>query len=137
MPIVYRVDHARRLIVAQGRGTVTEEDVFGHQRSIGFRRELDGFDELIDMSPVSEIIDPKPARVRDLATFAADLDAPGTRSKFAIVAPSDVAFGLGRMFQAQRSHVPHSRKEVGVFRTMAEALAFLGLDGPVEMPKEE
>jgi hypothetical protein len=29
---------------------------------------------------------------------------------------------------------PRSSKEVGVLRTMAEALAFLGLNAPVRMP---
>jgi hypothetical protein len=46
----------------------------------------------------------------------------------AIVAPEDFAFGLGRMYEAYRGFEPAGKKEVGVFRTLREALEFLGLE---------
>ena len=52
----------------------------------------------------------------------------------AVVASENTAFGLGRMFQAYRELDRRSTKEVGIFRTMEEALAFLSLDHPPEMP---
>ena len=55
------------------------------------------------------------------------MDAASTSSKFAIVAPSDAAFGLGRMYEAYRRLEHRSKKQVGVFRSMADARAFLGL----------
>jgi hypothetical protein len=64
------------------------------------------------------------------------MDDKNTKSRFAIVAPADVAFGLGRMYQAYRTLDRRSTKEVGVFRTMREALAFLRReDATFEMPK--
>jgi hypothetical protein len=57
--------------------------------------------------------------------------APG---RFAIVAPGDVAYGLGRTFQAHRTAQERSTKDFGVFRRMADALAFLKIEGEPEFP---
>jgi hypothetical protein len=53
-------------------------------------------------------------------------------SKLAIVAPEDLAFGLGRVYEAYREGNDQSSKRVGVFRTWAEAWTFLGLGGESE-----
>jgi hypothetical protein len=63
------------------------------------------------------------------------MDPRDTKTRFAIVAPTDVAFGLGRMFQTYRELDRRSNKEVGVFRTMEEALAFLGVSRPLTPPE--
>ena len=55
MPIEYRIDHDRKLVVAKGRGTVTDPDVFGYQREVWSRDDVAGYDELIDMSEVEHI----------------------------------------------------------------------------------
>ena len=60
-----------------------------------------------------------------LARLSAAMDAGAPPSKLAVVAPQDLAFGLGRMYQAHRDLESRSTKQVGVFRTMAEAQAFL------------
>jgi hypothetical protein len=68
-----------------------------------------------------------PARnVRQLAKLAAKMNNHLSPSKFAIVAPGNEAFGLGRMFQTYRSLTAQSTKTVGVFRSLAEAFTFLG-----------
>jgi hypothetical protein len=136
MPFVYRVDHEARVVLVVGRGVITDSDVFGYQKEVWSRPDVVGFDELVDMSLVTEIIVPSGDRVRDLATLSATMDDKNTKSRFAIVAPADVAFGLGRMYQAYRTLDRRSTKEVGVFRTMREALAFLRReDATFEMPK--
>ena len=55
------------------------------------------------------------------------MDARAPLSRFAIVAPRDFEFGLGRMYEAHREQDSRSTKRVGVFRTREEALAWLGL----------
>ena len=65
--------------------------------------------------------------VRNLANVAAKMDNKSSSSKFAIVAPGDVAFGLGRVFQTYRNTAEGGTKEVGVFRSSEEAYAFLGI----------
>jgi hypothetical protein len=128
MPINYRIDHDRRIVFATGRGTMTDADVFGYQREVWSQPALAGYDELMDMTPVEAIAEPSAERVRDLATLSAAMDPPGIASKFAIVAPQDSAFGLGRMFETYRQSNPRSKKAVSVFRTMAAALTWLGVE---------
>jgi len=55
-----------------------------------------------------------------------DISSP---SKFAIVAPQALPFGLGRMYEMYREMNEHSTKQVRVFRTRQKAVEWLGLDG--------
>ena len=127
MPIEYRIDHDRKLVVAKGRGTVTDPDVFGYQRDVWSRNDVAGYDELIDMSEVEHIAVPSVNRVCELASLSATMDAVSPASKLAIIAPENLAFGLGRMYATYRELDPRSRKRVEVFRSVGEALVFLGV----------
>jgi len=128
MPIEYRIDHERRLVLTRGVGTLTDADVFGYQREVWSRPDVDGYDELMDMTDVQHIAMPSVHRARDLAQLSAEMDGVSSYSKFAIVAPSDEAFGLGRMYQTFRELEAKGKKQVGVFRTREEAFAFLGIE---------
>jgi hypothetical protein len=128
MPIEYRIDHDRRIVFATGRGTMTDADVFGYQQAVWSQAAVAGYHELMDMTHVESIAEPSAERVRDLASLAAEMDPAGIASKFAIVAPQDVAFGLGRMFETYRESNPRSNKEVAVFRSMPAALKWLGVE---------
>ena len=130
MPIDYRVDHARRLVVVRASGTLTDEDVFGYQHEVWSRPEVDGYDELVDMTDVERIALPYADRVQDLAHLSASMDTRHHASHLAVIAPSDTAFGIGRMYQTYRGLDRHSTKQVGVFRSREEALAFLGVVEP-------
>jgi hypothetical protein len=127
MPISFEVDHAHRIVLAAGSGRLTDADVFGYQREVWARADVRGYDELMDMSAVESIEPPTPERVRELAELAAKMDTSSEPTRFAIVAPTTLAFGLGKMFQAQRDLQTDTKKEVGVFRTRHEAMGFLGL----------
>lgn len=105
--------------------------MFDYQREVWSRPEVAGYNELVDMSEVEYIALPSPERVRDLAALSAGMDATSGSSRFAIVAPESLAYGLGRMYEAYRSLNPRSTKRVSVFRSMAEALVFLGIEGPL------
>ena len=134
MPIIYRLDHARHIVIAVGHGRITDDDVFDYQHDVWSRADVVGFDELIDWTQVTEVALPSASRVRILAAVSASMDNSAPQSRLAIVAPSDFAYGLGRMFQAQRQLDANSTKVVGVFRTMADAIVFLGLKQAPEMP---
>src|SRR6266853_4481116 len=127
MPIEYRIDHERRLVIARGYGTFTSEDVFGYQRDVWSRPDVAGYDELVDMTQVEHIALPSAERVRELAKLSAAMDPRSSHSRFAIVAPTEFAFGLGRMYEAYRNLDDRSTKTVSVFRTLDEALTFLGV----------
>ena len=134
MPIDYEIDHQRRLVTARGRDTLTHEDIMGYQLGVWGRPEVEGYDELIDMSGVSEIALPSMDAVPRLAGLSARMDQPAGRSRLAIVAPGDFAFALGRRYETYRGLDPRSTKEARVFRSMAEALLFVGSASPSEPP---
>jgi len=129
MPIDFVIDHEQRLIMTKAHGTMTHEDIMGCQQAIWSRPELNGYNELVDMSQVERIALQSIERVRELAARSAGMDGDSPPSRFAIVAPTEEAFGLGRMYQTYRSLDERSTKQVGVFRTMEEAMAFLAEKG--------
>lgn len=135
MPITYRIDSTLKTVFAAGTGSLTDADLFDYQREVWSRPDVRGFHELMDMSGVERIESPTTDRVRDLAKLSARMDAGVDSSKFAIVASEELAFGLGRMYQAYREMSEGSTKEVGVFRSMKDALAFLGLEPEEDRPK--
>ena len=138
MPIAYHIDHERRLVLTRGYGSFTDEDVFSYQRTVWSRKDVAGYSELVDMTEVTDIALPSVHRVRDLASLAASMDDQYSSSRMGIVAPDDLAFGLGRMFQSYRELEKDRTKEVGVFRTHEEAFAFLGIaDSPLPDVHEE
>ena len=125
MPITYKIDHERKTVFAKGLGILTDEDVFGYQREVWSREDTRGYHELMDMRAVQQIALPSMDRVRDLANLSAEMDTSKMGSKFAIVASSDLAFGLGRMYEAYRGMNPKSGKDVKVFRSLEDALQWL------------
>jgi hypothetical protein len=125
MPLEYDIDHARRLVTARGRGILTYQEMIEYQSAVWSRPDVDGYDELVDVTAVEDFAQPSTEKVRDLASLSAVMD--GRRAaRFAIVAPGNLAYGLGRMYQTYRSLERSGTKDVGIFRTMAEALVFLG-----------
>ena len=130
MPIEFTIDHARRLVTAKARGTLSGADVFNYQRAVWSRSDVQGYNELLDMRDVLEIDLESVDRMRTLAELSASMDAPATPSKFAIVATTDEAFGLSRMYESYRRLEEKSTKQVGVFRTLNEAYAYLGVAPP-------
>lgn len=139
MPLDYEIDHTRRVVIARGHGVLGEDDFFEYQKDVWSREEVRGYDELVDMRAVDEVILPTSERMRALASLSAGHDIKrgtiqGANTKLAVIAPQDFAYGLGRMYEAYRSFQPGSTKEVAVFRTAPEALAFLGLHGVVLDP---
>ena len=100
--------------------------MFQYQRDVWSSPDVTGYDELMDMSEVERLDMASARRLKDLASLSAAMDAPASRSKFAIVAPKDEAFGLGRMYETYRRLEDKSTKQVGVFRSLAGAMEFLG-----------
>lgn len=128
MPIEYTIDHTRRLVMATGRGTLTGEDIFGYQKDVWSRPEVSGYNELMDMTDVEKIDLRSVEHIKRLAELSASMDTTASQSKFAIVAPGDYAFGLGRMYESYRRLEGRSTKQVGVFRSHGEAMEFLRAD---------
>ena len=128
MPIEYRIDHERRVIIAKGKGAFTSEDMFQYQHEAWSQPGVAGYNELVDMTDVTEIVDPSVDDIRRLVELSASMDPPDSHARFAIAAPNKLMFGLGRMYEAYRELQPQSTKVVRVFKTVREAMDFLGLE---------
>jgi hypothetical protein len=118
----------QRLVLASGHGKVTDDDIFRYQHEFWTRRDVAGFDEIVDMTQAEDFDIPTPERLQELAEVAAGLDPPTMSPRLAIVAPENLAFALGRMYGLYREMHPLNTKQVEVFRTLAEALHFLGIE---------
>ena len=134
LPIVFRVDSDKRRISSEAAGAIGEQDLFAYQIDVGTRPEWAGYDELLDVSHIDSLLDIRIDNLKALAELAASMDKPDLPSKFAIVAPQDVYFGLGRMYESLRESVPHATRRANAFRTRADAERWL--DAPVDEPAE-
>jgi hypothetical protein len=83
---------------------------------------------LFDLGQVREIEFISTHRVAELAALAEQMDPAGICSRLAIVAASDLHFGLARMYQSQRELATHGTREVRVFREAKCAREWLGLE---------
>ena len=128
MPLDYHIDHSLRLVHATARGRLTDEDVFGYQAEVWSRTEVAGFNELVDMTAVEHIDIPSSERMKELVRLSAGVDLPKQPSKFAIVAKDRLAYDLAQFFKVYRELDPRSTKTVSVFRSLSEALDWLGIE---------
>jgi hypothetical protein len=128
MPIDYVIDHEHRIVRARVSGVMSDDDVFTYQSAVWSRPDVLGYDELVDMSEVHHIALPSLGRIRDLANLSVQKDHPERRSKFAIVAPGDVSYMMGRLYKAIRNATRGNTRTIGVFHSLPEALKFLGLE---------
>jgi hypothetical protein len=132
MPLDYRIDRERRVVFATAARALSDDDVFAYQREVWSRGDLAGFDEVVDLGAVEDLVVSSGDRVRALAELASTMDVPGAPSRLAIVAPQDFAYGFARMFETYRTMNPRGAKAVSVFRSMQAALDWLGLERPGE-----
>ena len=134
MPLDYRIDRDRRVVTATASRILSDEEVFAYQREVWSRSDLAGFDEIVDLSPVEDLVLSSGDRVRELAELASAMDVPEAPSKLAIVASQDLAYGFARMFEAYRTLNARGARDVAVFRSMQAARDWLGVEAPGESP---
>ncbi len=122
MAYAYSVDDAERVVRVQLSGEFTRADLLAlsHDLANDSRVSAD-FVELIDLSAVTTTPDVPRGDIRRRATSSL---TPVLRRAF--VAPQPAIFGTCRMFATFREMTAKA-EPVGVFRTMPEAEAWLGL----------
>jgi hypothetical protein len=120
MPMRYEIDPNARLVRSTAWGILTGEDVRLHQESLGADPAFDPtYQQLGDFRGVSDArVDTE--SIREVARTR--LFVPEVRR--ALVADSDLVYGLARMYQQLGGF---DERNGQVFRTLAEALAFLGM----------
>lgn len=121
MPFHYQIDVQRRILFTTGEGIVTDADL--RKLQIGLQNESDfqpGFSELINLQAVTSV-EITGDGLRTI--YRSDLFSKDSRR--AIFAPTDVLYGMSRMYQIIDDD---SDTELHVFRDMAEARKWLGLE---------
>ena len=122
-PIEFSVDREAGVRLAAFCGVVTDADLMeAYESLLGDPAYDPTLHDFVDMSGV-ERLEISANAIRELIKRYARVDELGIRTKLAIFAPSDVAFGMGRMYEMLRGDdVP---EEIRVFREHARARSWL------------
>lgn len=130
MPYIIEFDSQGRIIRVTVHGELTDEgaaNLFTTVRKFLASQDVRG--GILDLSPVTSLKVSLPT-VRSLSKSPPLFKAPQVR---VIVAPSDLIFGMARLFQISRSEI-HS--ELYVVRTLQEAYDIHALSSPQFLPIE-
>jgi hypothetical protein len=120
LPASYTIDIDRKLVVTRIWGAATDDEIFDHgQRLRNDPQFRPDFRQLVDMSELTEIR-VGTGVIRDASRN--QFFSPGVRR--AVVANSDAAFGMARMY-AIASEI--EGQTIEVFRNMNAAEAWLEL----------
>jgi hypothetical protein len=121
LPIEYVIDTEQRLIATTVTGVVAASEMLAHYRTLQADPAFDpAFDAIVDFSGAAPF-GASGEEVRELAR-----NVPGaTGTRRALVVDRDLHYGFGRMASSARA----SELEIQVFRSRAEALAWLGRAG--------
>ena len=121
MPVSYRIDKSLGLVFTTAEGVLTVQDILTHLHRLRDDPDVDSScDQLIDLRDVIEFA----ASTAEMQTIA-DHNLFNERSRRAIVAETDMSFAMARMYEMLRESKPD---QIMVFRDMAEARRWLGLD---------
>jgi hypothetical protein len=123
--IRFRTDAERGVRIATFYGSVDDAELLGAYRAQLADLDYDAsLDDLVDLRAVQRL-DLGGAALRELMAMFSRVDSLGYTTRLAIVAPHDLGYGLGRMYEMMRTGAP---EEVGVFRDVDDALAWLGTE---------
>ncbi len=123
MPAIAHILPEHELLVSKFEGNVSGDLFLEYYKTLlSFADNSKEFSELVDFRNVNAI-EVENATLAVIAnTVEAAYKSSKTQLKCAVVAPSDLAYGLSRMYQMDKSpqHI-----ELKVFRDICEALAWL------------
>jgi len=124
MPIRHRYDPGMRTLFVTAEGEIGDDEFLAWGQQVAADEAIPaGRLELIDLRRL-ELPDVSSETLRRVADAFRQRDRTQFETKIAVVASSDLAFGLSRMYQAYRSDAPIALE---VFRDMDAARAWLGL----------
>lgn len=121
--IHYRFDPSLALLVARAAPGSDEEAFFDYARRVAADPAVPaGCNELVDLRALDASRLTSDGLRRLASIFQSNESADGDPVRVAIVAGSDLAFGLSRMYQAFRGQ---SRHDIRVFRRISDACRWL------------
>jgi hypothetical protein len=121
MPVEYNVDPSRGLVVTVASGVATAEDFRALRREMHDDERVAGLDHLVDLRAVSEFAIPG-FSVQELAREPVHSISEGPAPMIAIVADSEVGYGLARTYELT---LGPAGGQVEVFDDIDEAEAWL------------
>jgi len=121
VPITYQLDRARGVIQTRCSGAATFHEVIEHFRALHADPEVtERLSVLLDLTELASV--PERDQLRAIAGEVKDMRDRVQWNALSIVAPSDLLFGMSRVFGIfAEGHFAHT----GVFRTRAEAERWL------------
>ena len=119
MPICYKIDKDRKLVLSTGSGFVTKMEALAHQDQVLNDPDFDpSFSQLADFAQLTNT----DIGMSDLGTFA-QRDAFSISSRRAIIVSGDIAYGFAKIFELYRQLA--GAHGIRVFRTSDEAWNWL------------
>ena len=121
MPASYRIDKSLGMVFTKGEGVLTGQDILTHELRLREDPDFDpSYNQLIDLRGVIEFA-ASAAEMRAISAYHRSTE----KSRRAMVAEKRSSFGMMRMYEMLREAEPD---QIKVFRDMAEARRWLGLD---------
>lgn len=125
MPVDYTIDASKGRIHTRCHGAVQFEEILEHFRSLAADEHLpDALDVMLDFRGLTA--NPDRDQVRSVALEVRRLLPTVEWKRCAVVAPEDLSFGIGRMFEMLSE--PYFVSTM-VFRSESEAEAWLDAPG--------
>lgn len=122
MPISYRIDPERQLILTRAWGVLTDAELLAHKDRLLHDAAFDpGMPELSDVRAI-ERLDVTTVGVKAMVAHDTAHSERRSGHRLALVVPTDEAFGMARMYQLMGKRDDGS---VAVFRTLPDAEAWL------------
>ena len=116
MPVFYKIDKERRVVLSTASGVVTLADAVSHMDKLSKDPDFDpSFSQISDFTHVTriELSGEDIRRLAQRSVFSA-------HSRRAFIAPNETIFGVGRMFGILRGL--EGEKGIRIFRTLEQAL---------------
>jgi len=119
MPVFYKIDKERRLVMTSGAGTLTIAAALAHQEKLVSDPDFDPtYSQLMDFTQLTQVdLDAEDIRrIAQRSVFS-------PQSRRAIIMAGDANFGLARMFEILREAA--GEHGIRVFRKLDEALDWI------------
>ena len=122
MPINYKIDKTKRLVLVEGEGKIGTNDIIEHLRMLANDPDYQSpMKKLVDYRRIEDI-QISSAESLQIASVKKELQKVFVAERCAFISPGDLTFGTARVHQ---SLLESSDIHTGVFRSEAEAIEWL------------
>lgn len=122
--ITFALDPANRVRTAQYTGIVDDTQLLQAYAALLADPDYDAtVNDLVDLRGVARL-EVSAEALRQLISMYTPVDQLGVRTRLAVVAGSDLTFGMSRMYELLRGD--GTPEEIRVFRSYDDAVAWLG-----------